>query len=167
MAEGAPQDSSDQIIEPRLLTPEQARAGYTLAANESILVNVADVNTDGVRGEVVDTEDGRKVWTTPVGHLHLKGDRDSVIGYFLQTVEVTSEGDTHEGVMFAVNSRQSLMLPLSAAEPWGIGRKFEGQSEMRGGVSGDHCEVGLDEDGANLLVKNKDPKNGTAIVLYA
>lgn len=56
----------------------------------------------------------------------------------------------------------TITLSLRAGELWGVGRKFEGQDKLPDTVSGDHCAVGLDEQG-RLVIENHQPTNATFV----
>lgn len=128
---------ADDLPEVTTLTPEQANKGYKLGPTEVVAI---DATPDPMlASRSYDVGNGVQVNGQAVARVIVGSDSDRaealVVNTGDQTLMMLERGDDED----------SLVARLTPGEPWAIGRTFEGQGNLPDSVSGDHCEVSVDD----------------------
>lgn len=149
------QTPNPAIPEPRVPSIEEARAGFYLQPTEAVALDIPSNPNRTTRAWNIGH--GIKVAGMNVADIRIGGAETYAVG----TVIKTSEGEailaiTHQG------SPDAFTVGLEKGQMWGMGRRFEGQADLPDTVSGDHCAVGLDEQG-RLVIENHEPTNQTSV----
>jgi hypothetical protein len=144
------------------LSGEQLYHGYTLGPDEVIAVDVTRPPKSQIRSR--ELSNGAMLSGTAVMELQIGGENDYATGYIINEHDGLNPGDEKSIFLVLYPDRVSrpIDMKLKRGQMWGIGRKFENQSHLPDTVSGDHCEIGLDEQD-RLIIANHQPTNMTGV----
>ena len=155
MNEQAPESPSQP--EPHYLTAEELQQGYTLQPEETVTASIVPEGGGATRKHSIGN--GVEITGQTVAEIRIGGQethtRVSIINTF-------NAPDRHEEMLVIHTPDQPIAMKLERGQMWGLGRRFEGQGNLPDTVSGDHCAVGLDENG-QLVVENHNPTNFTGL----
>lgn len=139
-------------------TPEQLRAGYVLGPDEKVALKI---EADGFGKIDKFRFHGAEVVGSPLAKVTVSESSQAAVYVFErerdnQKVAILDPGDV---------GGLSIEMPLVEGQNWGIGRRYDRQAGLPKTVSGDHCSIGLDDQG-NLVLDNHRPTNTTKIDVF-
>lgn len=140
-------------------SPEQLQEGVRLGPTETVQFN-ADTSGMLASRSFVDSN-GIRHNGTAVALLRVGG-RET----FEDLMIITDSGTSESGKLLLTPIEEGVLArPLKVGEMQGVGRDVQGLEGMPDTVSGDHCAIGLDEEG-RVVVENHEPTNQTILRVF-
>lgn len=158
--EGIPELPQERVYEP---TVAELQNGYELESDQTVALEMPPNPTMG--NIEIEVSEGLKVQGKPVAEVRVGGVNEASHGTVLETDAKGSLDAPEREYSIVFNDTvdgKPIIAKLEKGQIRGIGRKYEGQGNFPKTVSGDHCAVGLDEQG-RLLVINHKPTNYTSV----
>lgn len=150
-------DPSEVAPEVRMPTDEQLSEGFYLDPTETVAFDIPTSGSRVRRGYNIGN--GVIVQGQVVVELELGGREEHALGYVINTLSGPHRRDVL--VVHGLDGR-AFSASLTRGAMWGIGRRYEGQDFLPQTVSGDHCAVGLDDQG-RMVIANHGPTNLTGV----